>query len=466
MSDLFWAGDERAGDLFGAAGFVAAMTAVEFAWLQALVSAGIAPGSAAVSHPADWPELTSPENVEAIAIGAEAGGNPVLPLVKLLGERLTDRNPVAAQWLHQGLTSQDVVDTALVRCTHDVLDRLRTEFVGQVGSLQRLSGTHRGTLMAGRTLTQFAVPTTFGLKAAVWLQGILDAADTAREVRRGLRGQFGGAAGTMAATVDLADRAGLSEPARRAEDAVAEASRLLGLAASPPWHTSRAPLTRIGDALVGCTDAWGHLATDVITLSRPEIAELAEPVVAGRGSSSTLPQKRNPVLSVLIRRSALTAPMLGAQLHLAAADAGDERPAGAWHTEWAALRTLARNTVVAASQTTELLAGLTVDPARMLATLQAASPGILAERLKPGPAGLGEAGLGQAGLGQPGQGPSHETADDILNRALDDVLDQFVDDVQGHADRRLDPRGYLGTSELTIDATLARAETFLRLEGE
>jgi 3-carboxy-cis,cis-muconate cycloisomerase len=428
--DLFWAGDERAGALFGAESFLAALTSVEEAWLNALVVTGIAPPEAA----AELRDLIGAADVEPIALAAEAGGNPVLGLLAILRERLEESNPTAAQWLHQGLTSQDVVDTALVRCSFDVLDRLRREFTGQVGSLRALSDVHRGTLMAGRTLTQFAVPITFGLKAAVWLQGILDAAEAARDVRHGLRSQFGGAAGTMAATVELADRADraaqtdrddrarASDPARQAENVVAEASRRLGLATSPPWHTSRAPITRIGDALVGCNDAWGRLANDVITLSRPEIAEVAEPTGAGRGTSSTMPQKRNPVLSVLIRRSALTAPMLGAQLHLAAADAGDERPAGAWHTEWATLRTLARATVVAASQTTELLADLQVDPLRMFATVEAASPGILAERLKPGP-------------------------------------------VDGALDDQLDPRGYLGTSELTIDATLARAEKFLLLEG-
>jgi 3-carboxy-cis,cis-muconate cycloisomerase len=457
--DLFWPGDERAGDLFGAERFLAALTSVEEAWLNSLVSVGIAPPEAA----AELQDLISSADVEPIAHAAEAGGNPVIPLVAVLRDRLGNRNPTAATWLHQGLTSQDVVDTALVRCSFDVLDRLRREFTGQVGSLRALSDTHRGTLMAGRTLSQFAVPITFGLKAAGWLQGILDAAEAARDVRLGLRSQFGGAAGTLAATVELVDRAEradrkhhadrknhadqkhadrrypadrvrLSDPARRAENVVAEASRRLGLATSPPWHTSRAPLTRIGDALVGCNDAWGRLATDVITLSRPEIAEVAEPTGAGRGTSSTMPQKRNPVLSVLIRRCALTAPMLGAQLHLAAADAGDERPAGAWHTEWATLRTLARATVVAASQSTELLLGLQVDPLRMFATLEAASPGILAERLKAGPVGLTDPST---------TGDPHSPTDTD----------------------RLDPRGYLGTSELTIDATLARAEKFLLLEG-
>ena len=412
--------------MFSAGSFLAALTGVEQAWLDALIAVRIAPPEAA----ADLSKVVGTKDVEPLALAAEAGGNPVIPLVSLLRERLAEPNPAAAQWLHQGLTSQDVVDTGLVRCAVDALDRLQAEFTGQIGSLRELSDTHRGTLMAGRTLTQFAVPITFGLKAAVWLQGILDAAEAVRHLRHGLRGQFGGAAGTMAATVELADRAGLSEPTRRAEDAVAEACGRLGLAQAPPWHTARAPLTRIGDVLVECNDAWGHLATDVITLGRPEIAEVAEPTGAGRGVSSTLPNKRNPVLSTLIRRSSLTAPMLGAQLHLAAAEAGDERPAGAWHTEWATLRTLARSTVVAASQATELLAGLHVDPTRMLATVRAAAPGILAERLKPGPASLSASSIPL------GNSP----------------------------DRRLDPRSYLGTSELTIDVSLARSEKFLLME--
>jgi 3-carboxy-cis,cis-muconate cycloisomerase len=433
MADLFWPGDERAGDLFSAEGFVRALTEVELAWLAALVSVGIAPPEAAIPA-AEHPDLTGGSDLAALAEAAEAGGNPVMPLVTMLRERLADRNPLAAEYLHAGLTSQDVVDTALMRCSGAVLRRLQAEFTEQIGSLRTLSHTHRGTLMAGRTLSQFAVPITFGVKAAVWLQGLLDAAEPVRAVRRELRSQFGGAAGTMASTVDLADRAGLDDPVRRAEEAAAFASGRLELAPSTPWHTCRAPITRIGDALVGCTDAWGHLANDVITLGRPEIAEVAEPAGTGRGASSTMPQKRNPVLSLLIRRTALASPLLGAQLHLAAADAGDERPTGSWHTEWATLRTLARDTVVAAAHTTELLAGLEVDPARMRATLQGASPGILAERLKPGPVGLA-------------------SRNDARNDALEDGTDH-----------RLDPRGYLGTSERTIDITLARAERYL--EGE
>ena len=128
-------------------------------------------------------------------------------------------------------------------------------------------------------------------------------------------------------------------------------------------------ITRAGDALVGCCDAWAHIAADVATGSRREIGELAE----GRGGgSSTMPHKNNPVLSVLIRRVALTAPALAATLHTASAASVDERSDGGWHAEWATLRTLTRRTVVAAAQTTELLTGLQVDAERAAANLAAA----------------------------------------------------------------------------------------------
>jgi 3-carboxy-cis,cis-muconate cycloisomerase len=136
----------------------------------------------------------------------------------------------------------------------------------------------------------------------------------------------------------------------------------------------------VGDALVAVTDAWGRIATDVATLGRPEIGELAEPDVAGRGGSSTMPQKQNPVLSVLVRRAALTAPGLGATLHTAAAIAVDERPDGSWHAEWGTLRNLARQTVVAGSQTTELVSGLRVDTRRMAETVATARDVLMAER--------------------------------------------------------------------------------------
>ncbi|MGQ4615415.1 lyase family protein [Nocardia sp. R7R-8] len=363
MSDLFWAGDERAGELLTEQAWLVAMVRVEQAWLDALAARRVAPVTVPLAG------LLGVADIDGIARGAEFTGTPVLPLVTLLRERA---DSAAARWIHRGLTSQDVVDTGLVLCLRAVVERLRAELRRQVEALTGLIRRYRHTVMAGRTLTQYAVPITFGLKASGWLGGILDAAEVVDRVQ--LPAQLGGAAGTRSAIADLAGGASA------ATELVSAAIALLGLEPAPPWHTARAAVVAVGDALVRCTDAWGHIATDVVTLSRPEIAELAEPAAPGRGGSSTMPGKRNPVLSVLIRRAAIAAPPLAATLHLAASLAGDERSDGAWHTEWASLRSLARRTVVAASQTTELLTGLRVNADRMSATAADSWSALTAER--------------------------------------------------------------------------------------
>jgi len=369
MTDLFWPGDGRAGALMSDWALLTAMESVENAWLDALVEHKIAP----VEAQAEIRGLLSENDLGALADGAEAGGNPVIGLVEMLRKRLSSE---PARWLHRGLTSQDVLDTALMICLRDVVDRLDGELRVQVEGLRGLVSEHRSTPMVGRTLTQHAVPITFGLKAANWLTGLLDAAEALEGVRPRLPVQLGGAAGTLAASTELARLRRLPEPAQVSWQLVESVANALGLAPSVPWHTSRWVVTAAGDALVGCTDAYGRIAADVATLSRPEIAELAE---GTGGGSSTMPQKHNPVLSVLIRRSALTGPALASTLHLAAATNVDERPDGSWHAEWATLRDLARRTVVAASQASELITGLLVDQDRMAANL-AAAVGIEAEQ--------------------------------------------------------------------------------------
>ncbi len=368
MSDLFWPGDERAGDHLTDAAFLAAMVDVEEAWLGVL------------GHDAGLARDLDPA---AVVGDAEAGGNPVLPLLVAL--RASAREDTA-RLLHRGLTSQDVVDSALMLITRDAARSLHGMLDRQVETLVVLARTHRDTPMVGRTLTQHAVPTTFGLKAATWLSGLLDARDDLDGLSFPV--QCGGAAGTLAAMVELGldpvqARAGLADR--------------LGLGAAPPWHTNRTAVTRIGDALVRCTDAWSRLANDVLTLSRPEIGELTE---GSGGGSSTMPHKANPVLATLVRRAALTTPGLAATLHAAAADQSDERAAGAWHAEWATLRTLVRRVLVAGDQSGDLLAGLRVHPERMAQTLRAAGDAVhaeqrnLADTVGRAPAGayLGEAG--------------------------------------------------------------------------
>lgn len=362
MIDMFWPGDERAGDLMSGAAFLSAMVEVENAWLGVLVDAGVAPVRARV----DLASLVSSGDAEAIAAAAEADGNPVIGLLGLLRDRTPEET---ARWLHRGLTSQDVIDTALMLCLRDALSRLGAEIATQIATLARLAETHHHAPALARTLTQPALPSTLGMKMANWLSGVLDAADTIAALPPSSV-QVGGAAGTLAAATELTGSSA---------EAIALSGRLaaaLGLADAAPWHTTRSVITRAGDALVTCSDAWGHIAADVAIASRPEIGEMAE----GRaGGSSTMPHKNNPVLSVLIRRAALAAPPLAATLHAASAASVDERADGGWHTEWATLRALARRSIVAAGQTTDLLAGLAIDTDRAAANLAAAGD-LLAEQ--------------------------------------------------------------------------------------
>lgn len=364
MSDLFWPGDERADGLMDDAALLAAMVAVEQAWLDALVEAGIAPATAGGSELA---RLVGNDDIAPLSRTAAATGAPVSGLVALLRER-TDGD--VARWLHRGLTSQDVVDTALVLLLRDALARVDAELRAQLARLAELATTHRDDPAVGRTLTQHAVPVTVGVKLATWITSVADAWEEIDRARGRLVLQAGGAAGTLAATVELAD-----SPAA-ALAVVEHAGDALDLRVVAPWHTARALVTRVGDALVTCTDAWGRIAADVATLSRPEIAELSE---GAGGGSSTMPHKSNPVLAVLLRRAALTGPGLASTLHLAAATSVDERPDGAWHAEWSTLQLLGRRTVVAASQATDLLAGLEVHADRMRANLDDAA-GVHAEQ--------------------------------------------------------------------------------------
>ncbi|TMS52441.1 lyase family protein [Mycobacterium sp. DBP42] len=362
MTDLFWPGDHRADEIFSDAAYLAAMVSVENAWLGALVDAGVAP----VEARADLTATVTPDDARPVAAAAEADGNPVRALLELLRER---SGPDTARWLHRGLTSQDVVDTALMLCLRDALTRIRDELTNQVGTLVGLADTHHDVPMLARTLTQPALPSTVGMKMANWLAAVLEAAETVNAVPTPPV-QVGGAAGTMAAATELT-----GTPA----GAIALAARVaaeLGLVDTPPWHTNRASITRAGDAMVTCCDAWAHIANDVTTASRAENGEFSE---RHGGRSSTMPHKNNPVLSVLVRRAALAAPPLGATLHAASAASIDERADGGWHTEWATLRTLARRTVVAGAQTSELLSGLVVDPDRLEGNLAAAGD-LLAEQ--------------------------------------------------------------------------------------
>lgn len=383
VTDLLWPGDRRAGDIFSDSAFLAAVVRVEQAWLDALVGVGLA-APASLRTPA----------LEEIVAGTESGGNPIIPLVKALRSQSAD--------VHRGLTSQDVLDTAVVLCLRDAIDRVLADVERTATALARLARTHRGDVMAGRTLTQYAVPITFGLKAATWLSGLEAAVVELQRTRAQLVVQIGGAAGTLAAVAELAREH--EDPLATTAALVAAAAAALGLPAGAPWHTRRTPLTSAADALVTLADAWGHLAGDIALLSRPEIGELRE---GAGGGSSTMPGKANPVLSILLRRHALAAPQLAATLHVAAGSYVDERPDGGWHAEWDTLRLLARRSVVAASQGADLVQGLVVDVPRMAARVAEAAETLHAEQRS----------MSGGSASGPYLGANDALIDDVLERA-------------------------------------------------
>jgi 3-carboxy-cis,cis-muconate cycloisomerase len=293
---------------------------------------------------------------------ARSGGNPVIPLVEDLRAAA---GPYGAH-VHRGATSQDIMDTALMLVTHRTLGPVLADLGRVAGDLAGLAAAHRDTVMAARTLTQQAVPTTFGLKAAGWRKLVLDARDRLRAVRGSLPAQLGGAAGTLAAfhpeqpepEPEPGEDPGLRLAARFAAE--------LGLAEPVlPWHVLRTPVADLGGALAFASGALGKLAADVLVLSRTEVGELSEGV---GGGSSSMPHKHNPVRATMIAAAARQVPAQAAVLYGSLA-AEDERPSGAWHAEWQPLRECLRLVAGAARDAAELVAGLRVHPERMRANL-------------------------------------------------------------------------------------------------
>ncbi|MER7618569.1 3-carboxy-cis,cis-muconate cycloisomerase [Nonomuraea wenchangensis] len=314
---------------------------------------------------------------------ARSGGNPVIPLVEDLRAAA---GPYGAH-VHRGATSQDILDTALMLVAHRTLGPVLADLDRVAGDFAGLAAAHRDTVMAARTLTQQAVPTTFGLKAAGWRRLVLDARDRLRAARDSLPAQLGGAAGTLAAfhpdtseaahpDTSEAAHPGTSEAAFRPERPApgedpglrlgARFAAELGLAEPVlPWHVLRTPVADLGGALAFASGALGKLAADVLVLSRTEVGELSEGV---GGGSSSMPHKHNPVRATMIAAAARQVPALAAVLYASLA-AEDERPSGAWHAEWQPLRECLRLVAGAARDAAELVAGLRVHPERMRANL-------------------------------------------------------------------------------------------------
>ncbi|QHK21015.1 adenylosuccinate lyase family protein [Pseudarthrobacter psychrotolerans] len=430
--------------LTGDRAVLAAILAVESGWAAVLEKAGLAPaGSAAVVASA---AEAGRYDAADIALRARGGGNPVIPLLGDLRKHVTALDGArigAVKAVHTSLTSQDVLDTALMLLARNTVEAVLADLKCTTAALASLAEKHADTLGVGRSLTQHSLPYTFGLRAAQWFHGLAAAGRQLGNVQFPV--QFGGAAGTLAAGTVLT-----SGSATSPFDLADSLARQLGLAAAPaPWHTNRLAVTSLGHALASALDAAGKIATDVLFLSRPEVAELAEPRVAGRGVSSAMPQKQNPVLSVLIRSSALQAPQLVAQLHLAAANFNDERPDAAWHTEWPALRQLLRLTLGAAGHLRELAEGLQVFPDAMRRNLDLAGPLLLAEGVGAAVAPLlaeqdGRSGKEQlqAVVDRTLEAPASEQSGTYRRLLREAVPAQTLSD--GQLAELLDPANYLG----------------------
>ncbi|MET4902071.1 lyase family protein [Paenarthrobacter sp. CC6] len=429
--------------LTGDRAVIAAILDVEAAWAAVLEEAGLAPaGSAAVvaeaANPASY-------DVADIAERAQGGGNPVIPLLGDLRARVRGLDTAgigAGKAVHASLTSQDVLDSALMLLASRTIAALLAEVKGTTTALATLAEQHAETLCVGRSLTQHALPYSFGLRAAQWFQGV--AAAAARLESLELTVQFGGAGGTLASGTRLAAGSG-STPFTLADSWAAA----LGLApAAAPWHTNRLVVTALGDGLAALVDSFGKIAADLLFLSRPEVAELGEPLAAGRGVSSAMPQKQNPVLSVLIRSAALQAPGLASQLHLAAATFNDERPDGAWHSEWPALRRLLGLAMGAASHLRELTEGLRVFPEAMRRNLQLSGPLLLSEGVSAAVAPLlGEDGKQklQAVVDRTLAAPATEQGDTYRKLLRETVPSNKLSDAGLEA--LLDPASYLGEAQ-------------------
>jgi 3-carboxy-cis,cis-muconate cycloisomerase len=436
------------------AAWLRSMLAAEAGLARALERAGLAPAGAgaAVTKAADAGDF-GPAEVAELGRAAVLTGNPVPGLARVLTRRVTE--PGARSAVHQGATSQDIMDTAAMLIARDALGQAIDELTAAADAAARLADANRGTLMIGRTLLQQAVPTTFGVVAAGWLAGLDSAIEWLASVRdTRLAVQYGGAAGTLAS---------LDGDGDRVKTLLAQE---LGLADPPlPWHTERLRIIDVATASARACAALSKIARDVTLLAQTEVGEVSEGSGGGdgaagtprRGGSSAMPNKSNPVAAVAILGCAKQAPGLMATL-LASAEQEYQRAAGAWHAEWQPYSHLLQLAVSAAAWARDLLANLDVDKGRMAANLAEAGGLPLAERVT---------ALLRGSLGAPA---AHDLVAVAAARSASsgvpfrDVLLATPEIEQklaqagitpAQVERALDPSGYLGASDVFITAALA-----------
>ncbi|MEW9518280.1 3-carboxy-cis,cis-muconate cycloisomerase [Streptomyces tubercidicus] len=444
MLSPVWAGSEVAAAT-GDSAFLRAMLDAEAALTRAQAELGLAPATAATAVA----EAVTDHDIHSLARRARSGGNPVVPLVADLTAAV---GPEAAPYVHRGATSQDILDTAMMLVAAEALDLTLADLTRTAQALSGLAREHRDTVMAGRTLTQHAVPTTFGLKTAGWLALVMDARNRLADSRSRLPAQLGGAAGTLAAFHAFAEADGAAADPALGLRLLAAYARQTGLAEPVlPWHTLRTPIADLGAALAFTAGALGKLAADVLTLTRTEIGELAE---GSGGGSSAMPHKANPVRATLIAATARQVPALTSVLFGALA-AEDERPAGAWHAEWQTLREALRLVGGAARDAAELTAQLLVRPHRMEENLDRTDGLITAEHLAAAISPLTGRGKAKQALSRAARRAAAEGLG--LEEALDTepALSGLLSKERLH--HLTDPTSYLGSAGALVDRALREA---------
>ena len=367
-------------------------------------------------------------------------GYPVLPVVQQLVAKCRDG---LGEWCHWGATTQDITDTATVMAIRDALVLVEGDIRAIAGSLAGLAAKYRDTPMAGRSNLQQATPITFGYKCAVLLAGFQRHLERLRELRpRALVGEFGGATGTLAS---------LGADGLKVQFALMEE---LGLGQPEiAWHTMRDRIAEVGCFLGLVTGTCGKISMDVKLLMQTEVEEVFEPFHEGRGSSSTMPQKRNPISSNYIHACvAMVRQNVAALLDAMVED--HERSTGPWEIEWIAVPEIFLLSAGALAQTRFLVGGLQVDPARMRANLDLTK------------------GLIQSEAVMMGLGPflGRQLAHDLVYDICREVIagrGTFLDLLAAHPQIRphlgrealagfLDPANYTGLSGVMVDRVLAR----------
>ena len=416
-----------------------AMVEVEVALLEALADLRLAPAEAA----RELADAVASGNLELDLdeLGRATGqqGTPVPGLLRALRRQI---GSAASTHLHKGATSQDVIDTAIMLVARRALDSIVAD-LGEAGdACAALVERHRAALVPGRTLLQQALPVTFGLKAAGWLSGLDGSTATLATIRdHELAVQFGGAVGTLASLGERGLEVGAGIAAR------------LGLAtAELPWHAIRLRPARLAAGLGITLGLLGKIGRDVVLLAQTEVGEAGEGGGEGRGGSSTMPHKRNPVGAVALVACAQRGPGLVATM-LAAMAQEHERGAGGWQAEWETLLELLRLTGSGAAIAKELLAGLQVDPEKMRSDMDITGGLVMSESVA---AALADS-QGRSNAQDLVEAAARRSVE--AGRGFRDVLLERpeVTDVLGAdgLDAALDPAGYLGVTSELIDRAVA-----------